>query len=135
MKLEKLEERLAKAEEDFNNKYYDDRARGLGFVGAGCLSGSSRKYLDRNHKEMAKLADKINVLKIAIKVVKEEPFTLKELNDLQKYNNDYVNVYITGAGIMAGWVRKRLSIVSKKLAETTVIKIDFEEGRILEVLA
>lgn len=128
MKLENLEKRLQKAEENFDRLYNDDKTRNISFVSAGCLSNSSRKNLDNNSKQMFNEAKKIELLKLAIKVIKEDPFTLREIDKLQRGRDNIINVYITPVGIMAKLIRDELSKLDNKFAMKANIKIDLGEG-------
>ena len=81
----KLENNLLKYQRQFDELNNDPRFRNIAFGSAGYLSKASKNRLYSQREKIGKVCDKIQLTKLAIKIVNGDFFDFKDIQDI--YNS------------------------------------------------
>lgn len=83
--LDKLENNLSKYQKQFEELNNDPQFRNIAFGSAGYLSKASKNRLYSQRERIGRVLDKIKLTELSIKIVNEELFNFKDIQDI--YNN------------------------------------------------
>lgn len=87
--LDRLENNLIKYQQQFEEANNDAQFRNIAFGSAGYLSKASKNRLYTQRKKIGEICDKIQLIKLSIKIVSEEMF---EFKDIQEIYNSFLSL-------------------------------------------
>lgn len=80
--IDRLENNLAKYQKQFEELNNDPQFRNIAFGSAGYLSKASKNRLYSQREKIGEICDKIQLTKLAIKIVNGELFDFKDIQDI-----------------------------------------------------